>query len=160
MKKKIIIATVIIAFLITVPTVLLKANSHNLSNRIPDVSVYIPDGFSDKYEDAKKDFLNEWHEIWMYDLKESEITAIDKDLSNGIWNPFSDEHIRYADEVYFGELKISYNESDEMLYSLYDCRAEGFTVIDITDTLLYAERQILFVYNKTQGDYYCVYIGM
>lgn len=159
MKKKIIVPIVVVLFLVTF-MFLIMADSFNLSNRIPAVPVYVPDGFSDEYEDAKKEFLNEWQEIWMYDLKKSEVDAIDMDLKNGRWKPLSDEQIRYIDEVYFSELKISHNESDELFFSLYDCRAEDFTELDTDDTLLYAERQILFVYNKTLGDYYCVYIGM
>ncbi len=149
---------VVLSFVVLI--LLMMADSYNLSNRIPVLPAYVPDGFSDEYEDTKKEFLNEWQEIWMYDLKKSEVDAIDKDLKNGRWKPLHAEQIRYLDEAYFGELKISHNESDELFFSLYDCRAEAFTELDTDDTLLYSKRQILFVYNKTLGDYYCVYIGM
>lgn len=160
MKKKAITAILVALLAAVLFVVLIRTNSHNLSNRIPAVPVFIPDGFSDEYEDAKKGFLNEWQEIWMYDLKISEIDEIDKDLESGRWKPLSDEQIRYVDEVYFGEMKIIHNETDELFCSLFDCRAEEFTEFDTSDTLLYSKRQILFVYNKSLGDYYCVYIGM
>lgn len=135
-------------------------NSHILSNRIPDVPVYVPDGISDEYEDAKKGFLNEWQEIWMYELSDNEASEIDAELSNGIWRLFSDDECDYINEAYFSDIKFNCNKSDELFYCLYDCRTEGFTALNTSNTLLYSERQILFVYNKTVGDYYCVYIGM
>lgn len=94
MKKKVIIATPVVALSALLFVILTRINLHNLSNRIPDVSVFIPDGISDEYEDAMKDFFNEWQEIWEYELNRHEIAAIDEDLKNVIWKPLSDEQIR------------------------------------------------------------------
>ena len=160
MKKKIIIALAAVVFLLAFCWFFLKINSYNLSNRIPDVPVYVPDGISDDYEDAKSDYLNEWQEIWMFELSDNEADEIGAELSNGNWMILSDSECKYINEAYFSNIKFNCNKSDEMFYCLYDCRTDKFVELDVLNTLLYSERQILFAYNKTLSDYYCVYIGM
>lgn len=160
--KRILIPISVIALLVAVSVIGYNAYLHDFSKSLPDnfnASVYIPDGMSDRFEGVNMVSTNEWHMVWLYKLNGKESEMLDKDLTNGIWKLLSSDELDYVNEVYFGDLKIDCDGSDEVYYSLYDCNENKFIAVDISDMILYGERQILFVCNKTHGNYYCVNKG-
>ncbi len=159
--KKSIIAFIVLFSVIVIFALSFKIHARTFSNFVIDkysISVFYPKGIADKYKNIFVG-INEDHRLWKYNLNNKETTNINNDLTNGVWQSIPYDGFQYIYKVYFSEYLFDYNITDEIYYCLYDLRKEEYINIDINDTLLYCQENLLFVYNKTTAEYYCVSIA-
>lgn len=164
MKKKILKTSLVILLLLAVfILIFFSVYMRTFSNFVVDenfITVFYPEGAANRY----KCFIlwTEDHRVWQYELNKKEAERANDDLTNDVWQALSEDDLKYIDEVYFCDSDpdctelFEYNEADEIYYCLYDLNSDGYRNIDANDTVLIAEKQLLFVYNKTTAEYYCV----
>ncbi len=157
-SKKIKIVIVVLLVLLVLPILFFNVYTHTFSNFLADknmLTTFYPEGIAYKHKIVMFN-SNEDHRIWKFSLKNKETEIINGELSNGIWQPISDEELKYLDEVYFSGFLFEYKEHDEIYCCLYDLEKERYKDIDTGNTFLFGQEKLLFVYNKTTEKYYCV----
>ena len=120
------------------------------------IPVYYPQGAANEYKRVTFIIEKEDNRIWKYKLNKAETENIDKDLSNGVWQTVSDSEREYINKAYFDGYIFDCEKSDEIYYCLYDLDDENYNNLDIDDYILLCEAHLLFVYNRTASEYYCV----
>ena len=158
-KNKRRIVFIALLFLVSITIIFFKLYTFTFSNFIVDenvITVFYPEGVANGYKGITVISPNEDHRIWKYKLNNKEIEKIDNDLSIGVWQMMSYEETKYTNEVYFNGFLFDYKESDEIYYCLYDLDKGIYNNINIQDTLLFGQENLLFVYNKITSEYYCV----
>lgn len=150
---------VIVLLIVIIPVLLFRTYTHTFSNFLTNeikISVFYPDGIADKYKGINVVSTNEEHRIWKFKLDNKEINEMNNDLLNGIWQTILSENLNYIYEVYFEKELFDYDESDEVYYCIYDLKSEKYKTIYTHDTILFGQKNLLFVYNKTTSEFYCV----
>ena len=156
-KLRIIFITSLV--LVSIAVLFFRLYAFTFSNFIVDendITVFYPKGVANEYKGITVVSPNEDHRIWMYKLQSKEIQKADNNLSIGVWRKTSYEESEYLHNVFFNDFLFDYTNSDEIYYCLFDSASEDYKQIDINDTLLFGQENLLFVYNKTTSEYYCV----
>jgi len=157
-KNKITIAVIVLIILIIVPILLFRAYTYTFSNFLTsetNVTVFYPQGAADVYKNIMVNG-NEDHRIWKYKLNNKEAEELKSDLSKDIWQTVSSEECKYINEAYFSKQYFQFTKSDEIYYCLYDLDEGCYKNIAVDDTLLFGQKNLLFLYNATDSEYYCV----
>lgn len=156
-KRRIVFIALL--FLVSIPIIFFRLYTFTFSNFIVDesaITVFYPEGVANGYKGITIISPNEDHRIWKYKLNNKEIEKINNDLSIDVWQMVSNEETKFIKEVYFNGFLFDYKESDEIFYCLNDFDKGIYYNIDIHNTLLYCQENLLLVYNKTTSEYYCV----
>lgn len=160
MKSKKNTIAVIIAFILVVISVLFfRYFTHTFSSFLIDDSGVInfyPEGMANRYKTITLLSPNEDQRVWKFDLSNQEANDVNINISNGCWQPISVDGLKYVYKIYFAECIFNYRDSDEIYYCLFDLDKGDYKSIDINNNLLFGQENLLFIYNKTTSEYYCV----
>lgn len=157
-KNKITIAVIALIILIILPVLLFRAYTYTFSNFLPsetNVTVFYPQGVANEYKSIMVNG-NEDHRIWKYKLNKKEAEALKSDLSKDVWQTVSSEESKYINEAYFAKQYFEFTKSDEIYYCLYDLDEGSYKNITVDDTILFGQKNLLFLYNAADSEYYCV----
>lgn len=157
-KKIKILLLVLIAFLVVSVTAF-SIHSRTFSDFLIAknlISNFYPEGPANQYKAVNVISPGEDHRIWKFRLNSKEAENVNGELYGGIWQLLTADGCKYINKAFFDGNLFEYAETDEIYYCLYDLENEWYKNIGMGNGTLHGEENILFVYNKTTTEYYCV----
>lgn len=115
-----------------------------------NISIFIPRGIANKYDDPLFFSLNDECRIWKYCLNDEEIPQMDEDLKNGIWNQKNKEELKeHIDFVFQGSsIEPPDAGSDGIYRCVYNDAENKFT------DEIHNSHSILLIYDSDKHEYW------
>ncbi len=156
MKKKIIILTIFILPIVMIFAIYI--NNRNLRKSIDTtfINTYIPDGIANSYSDIMFFGFDDYR-IWSYDLNQSEVDIISRELDNEIWKPAAEEDYYEIISTFFESGNENYLKGDltkNIYYCIFDRKNNRY--VDLHSPF---GHWIIFIYDETLKTFWCVSIS-